>query len=285
MKALAAGIRCRIRPGATTYSGRTRSTRRPCQQTCSGAVGAAASRSRCRAYYDALAAAQPDAGQARRLRPVAQRARTSSPTASPPAPNTQRRRLQAGRDGARARSTPASGSRPRSCGASSSTSSSTPATPRRASRRCLASTEVWFIPVFNLDGYDYTFQTRGSRLWRKNLRDTNGNGTIGSGDGVDTNRNFAEQWGYDNEGSSATPSNETYRGAAPESEPEVSSFHALMKRIKPRVLHRLPLLREPRPVSAGLAGGDPRRRQPADGGAGRHGPQSVGGGLRPGRRR
>ncbi len=44
----------------------------------------------------------------------------------------------------------------------------------------LASTEVWFIPVLNPDGYDYTFQTRASRLWRKNLRDTNGNGTIAS---------------------------------------------------------------------------------------------------------
>ena len=66
----------------------------------------------------------------------------------------------------------------------------------------LASTEIWFIPVLNPDGYDYTFQTRGSRLWRKNLRDTNGNGTIQSGDGIDTNRNFSEKWRYDNEGAS-----------------------------------------------------------------------------------
>ena len=42
----------------------------------------------------------------------------------------------------------------------------------------LASTETWFIPVLNPDGYDYTFQTRATRLWRKNLRDNNGNGTI-----------------------------------------------------------------------------------------------------------
>ena len=33
---------------------------------------------------------------------------------------------------------------------------------------------------------------------------------------------------YDNEGASDTPSNDTYRGPSPESEPETSSFHALL---------------------------------------------------------
>ncbi|RKQ93616.1 zinc carboxypeptidase [Solirubrobacter pauli] len=97
----------------------------------------------------------------------------------------------------------------------------------------LASTETWFIPVLNPDGYDYTFQSSSTRLWRKNLRDTNGNGTIQSGDGIDTNRNFSEKWRYDNEGASNTPSSDTYRGPTPESEPEVKSFHELMTRIKP----------------------------------------------------
>ncbi len=98
----------------------------------------------------------------------------------------------------------------------------------------LAGTELWFIPVFNVDGYDYTFQSRATRLWRKNLRDTNNNGTIASGDGIDTNRNFSEKWRYDNEGASDSTSSETYRGPAPESEPEVKSFHDLMKVIKPK---------------------------------------------------
>ena len=52
----------------------------------------------------------------------------------------------------------------------------------------------------NPDGYQYTFDHE--RLWRKNLRDNNGDGQITVGDGVDPNRNFAEHWGYDNEGSS-----------------------------------------------------------------------------------
>ena len=63
----------------------------------------------------------------------------------------------------------------------------------------------------NPDGYDYTF-TEGQRLWRKNLRDNNGDGQIEPGDGVDLNRNFAYKWGYDNEGSSPDPTSETYRG-------------------------------------------------------------------------
>ena len=69
--------------------------------------------------------------------------------------------------------------------------------------------------VANPDGYDFTFSP-GNRLWRKNLRDNNGDGRItASRDGVDPNRNFPTNWGYDNEGSSDDPPNETYRGTAP----------------------------------------------------------------------
>jgi hypothetical protein len=97
----------------------------------------------------------------------------------------------------------------------------------------LASSELWFVPVVNVDGYDYTFQTRASRLWRKTLRDNNNDGVINTGDGVDPNRNFSEKWRYDDEGSSSNPGVDSYRGTTPESEPEVSSFHELMRRIQP----------------------------------------------------
>ncbi|AGL19706.1 M14 family metallopeptidase [Actinoplanes sp. N902-109] len=90
--------------------------------------------------------------------------------------------------------------------------------------------ELWFVPVANVDGYDFTF-TAGNRQWRKNLRDVNGDGVIGTGDGVDINRNFAERWGYDNEGSSDDPAGETYRGSAPQSEPETRAFDKLFKRV------------------------------------------------------
>ena len=96
--------------------------------------------------------------------------------------------------------------------------------------RLVNKTELWFIPVANPDGYDYTF-TAGNRLWRKNLRDNNGDGQIGAGDGVDLNRNYSYRWGYDNEGSSPDPSSDTYRGPAPNSEPETKALNKLFRRI------------------------------------------------------
>lgn len=86
----------------------------------------------------------------------------------------------------------------------------------------LDTTEIWIVPVVNPDGYQYTFTHE--RLWRKNLRDNNGDGQITLLDGVDLNRNFDGHWGYDDEGSSPVASNATYRGPAPESEPETQAL-------------------------------------------------------------
>nr|WP_211340178.1 M14 family metallopeptidase [Solirubrobacter pauli] len=102
----------------------------------------------------------------------------------------------------------------------------------RKVRELINTRELWIVPVANPDGYDYTFQP-GQRLWRKNLRDNNGNGTTEPGDGVDLNRNFAYKWGYDNEGSSPDPTSETFRGPAPTSEPENKALEGLVRRITP----------------------------------------------------
>ena len=91
-------------------------------------------------------------------------------------------------------------------------------------------TELWFVPVANPDGYDYTF-TPDNRLWRKNLADNNGDDQITAGDGVDPNRNFSYKWGWDNEGSSPDPFSETYRGPAANSEPETEALDNLFERI------------------------------------------------------
>jgi hypothetical protein len=96
--------------------------------------------------------------------------------------------------------------------------------------KLLNTTELWFMPVANPDGYDYTFT--GDRLWRKNLRDNNGDGTIAPGDGVDLNRNLATKWGYDNEGSSPDPISDTYRGTGPNSEPETKALDGLFNKVR-----------------------------------------------------
>ena len=96
-------------------------------------------------------------------------------------------------------------------------------------RKLLEDNELWFILVANPDGYQYTFDTE--RLWRKNLRDNDGNGEITVGDGVDPNRNFPAHWKYDNEGSSSIPSSETYRGTRADSEAETKAMKGLLDRI------------------------------------------------------
>ncbi|MGW0712123.1 M14 family zinc carboxypeptidase [Streptomyces sp. NPDC002643] len=98
-------------------------------------------------------------------------------------------------------------------------------------KKIVDTTELWFVISANPDGYDFTHQDTAHRQWRKNLRDINGDGTITVGDGVDLNRNFAYQWGYDNEGSSPFPTSETYRGAGPNSEPETQALDAFERRI------------------------------------------------------
>lgn len=78
-------------------------------------------------------------------------------------------------------------------------------------------TEMYFVPCVNPDGYIYNENTNpnGGGFWRKNRRD-NGDGTFG----VDLNRNYGFQWGFDNTGSSPNTNSATYRGTAPFSEPE-----------------------------------------------------------------
>lgn len=81
--------------------------------------------------------------------------------------------------------------------------------------------ELYFVPVLNPDGYEYNRSTNpnGGGMWRKN-RSINSDGSRG----VDLNRNFGYQWGYDDSGSSSEPYRETYRGPAPFSEPETEAL-------------------------------------------------------------
>jgi hypothetical protein len=77
--------------------------------------------------------------------------------------------------------------------------------------------EMYFVPCLNPDGYQYNQATNpgGFGYWRKNRR-YNNDGSYG----VDLNRNYGYQWGYNDIGSSPNTSSEVYRGTAPFSEPE-----------------------------------------------------------------
>jgi hypothetical protein len=83
-------------------------------------------------------------------------------------------------------------------------------------------TEMYFVPCVNPDGYVYneTTDPSGGGMWRKNRRD-NGDGTYG----VDLNRNYGYQWGFDDAGSSPDPSMATFRGTAAFSEPETQMIN------------------------------------------------------------
>ncbi|HET6582075.1 MAG TPA: M14 family zinc carboxypeptidase [Nannocystaceae bacterium] len=71
------------------------------------------------------------------------------------------------------------------------------------------------VPILNPDGYVVSWTA--DRYWRKNTRD---------GYGVDLNRNFDIAWG--GEGASGNPSDETYYGEAPFSEPESAAVRDLV---------------------------------------------------------
>ncbi len=88
--------------------------------------------------------------------------------------------------------------------------------------------ELYFVPVVNPDGYEYNRQTNpnGGGLWRKNRR---------GGFGVDLNRNYGYQWGFNNSCASSVTTSSTYRGAAPFSEPESAAVRDFVNEIEPTI--------------------------------------------------
>lgn len=83
----------------------------------------------------------------------------------------------------------------------------------------IESWNIWIVPMLNVDGNNIV-QT-SDNWWRKNAR---ANGT--KIQGVDLNRNYTFGWNSCN-GSSGSPSSETYRGASAGSEPETQAIMKL----------------------------------------------------------
>lgn len=80
--------------------------------------------------------------------------------------------------------------------------------------------QIFVVPVVNPDGYDYVFTK--DNWWRKNRRQV-----TPSVYGVDLNRNY--ELGWEKCVDVRPPSSETYKGAAPYSEPESTTIAALSR--------------------------------------------------------
>ena len=79
--------------------------------------------------------------------------------------------------------------------------------------------ETWIVPFQNPDGHNEVMT--GDSYQRKNMH------PYGGGLGVDLNRNFGYEWGFNDEGSSPNPTDQTYRGESAFSEPESQAIRDL----------------------------------------------------------
>lgn len=86
-------------------------------------------------------------------------------------------------------------------------------------KKIINNRELFFVLCVNPDGYEFNRSTNpnGGGYHRKN-RDTIAN--KGSNIGVDLNRNYGVDWGFDDIGSSPVVTSDTYRGKSGFSEPE-----------------------------------------------------------------
>jgi Zinc carboxypeptidase len=95
----------------------------------------------------------------------------------------------------------------------------------------LNNTNIYFIPVVNMDGFKHISEiydsTQVLAYIRKNRNDGRLNGyTACDNDeyfGVDLNRNYDYKFGHNEIGSNSNPCAEDYRGAYPFSEPETAA--------------------------------------------------------------
>jgi hypothetical protein len=103
-------------------------------------------------------------------------------------------------------------------------------------KELLSTVNVYFIPVINIDGYienNKRFirsQDFEDAEIRKNRRTGREFAFCGKRNGVDLNRNYGYQWGFDDLGSSTKPCSLTYRGKSPFSEPETQAIKQFIEK-------------------------------------------------------
>jgi len=93
---------------------------------------------------------------------------------------------------------------------------------------CLAKIEWTFVPVWNADGYSYTWTNDPN--WRKNRQPTKNSPCIGT----DICRNFPAGWG-NTDGSSSNPCADDYHGVAAWSAPEAAILREYVAQSLPRL--------------------------------------------------
>ncbi|TRY57726.1 hypothetical protein DNTS_016594, partial [Danionella cerebrum] len=93
-------------------------------------------------------------------------------------------------------------------------------------RRLMNQLNFYIMPVFNVDGYHYSWKT--DRFWRK----TRSKIPKYYCRGVDANRNWKVKWCE--EGASFHPCDDTYCGPHPESEPEVKAVVKFLRKHRKR---------------------------------------------------
>ena len=90
----------------------------------------------------------------------------------------------------------------------------------------LSSTNIYFLPIINIDGYIYNckkyfvMNSTSFKASRKNRRPFKNINCSDENIGIDLNRNYDYLFGKNDIGSSGSPCNELYRGEYPFSEPE-----------------------------------------------------------------
>ncbi|XP_053716897.1 carboxypeptidase B [Synchiropus splendidus] len=84
--------------------------------------------------------------------------------------------------------------------------------------------DVYVLPIFNIDGYDYTHKS--NRMWRKTRSRRSGSSCIGA----DPNRNWNAGWC--SMGASSNPCSDTFCGYSPESEIEVKNVANFIRKNK-----------------------------------------------------